>query len=68
MPEVADQADTRAKNLIEQIADMKVEKEEINDIALEIDSVSDADETKQKFKQHVRSIKLNATYSKASND
>lgn len=47
MPEVADQADTRAKDLIQQIADMKIDKEEINDIALEIDSTSDADEKKQ---------------------
>ena len=44
MPEVDDQADERAKNFINQIADMKVEKEEINDIALDIDSTSDADE------------------------
>jgi len=68
MPEPSDQTDARAKNLIEQIADMKIEKEELNDIALETNSASDADDHQKKFKQHIKSIKLNGTYSKASND
>jgi len=67
MPELADQADLRAKEYINQMADMKIDKEKLEIDMAEANN-SDVKDLKPKFKQHVSSITLNATYSKATDE
>ena len=69
MPELAEQTHDRAKRFIDQIAEMNIVKEELdNDIDVDASSQSDLEEQKPKFKQHCKGIKINAEFSKASDD
>ena len=62
MPDIIDQVEAKAQNLISQFAHIKIEKTEI-DIKSES---SDIDESDKKFKQDVKSIKLKEAFKSES--
>jgi len=64
MPEPLDQSETRIKAMLSDIADLKIEME---DLKKDINDPSDSD-TETKQKQHVKAINLKASLKTANDD
>ena len=66
MPELHDQAEKRAIDMLSQVAHVKIETEDIPDIVSELSNASTSNKNKKRVKVHVKSIKVKEQFANAS--